>query len=297
MAEQIGFVGLGVMGGAIASRIRAAGHEMVVYSRTSKHVESLAAAGATAVTSAAQVAERTDIVFSCLLDDDAVEQVYLGANGLLSRAREGQIFVEHGTFSPALARRIALKAGEAGAAFLDAPVSGGPEGAATGNLVAMIAGSADGADAIAPVLQSYTKDTVYVGGSGAALELKLINQLLVVIHVAAAAEAALVLRKLALEPEVATRVLNSGWGASVMLARCLPPALGGPSAPLGATIAALHEQRDMIFNLAAESDSVLRLFPAASQLLTISQELGFGGRDLSAVVEALELIQPKERET
>ncbi len=287
MTAPVGFIGLGVMGGAMARRLLAAGHEVVVHNRTVARAEALAAHGARVATSPAEVAAAADPVFACLLDGPAVEDVWLGPEGIVAAARPGQVLVEHGTFAPALAREVAAAAAARGAAFLDVPVTGGPEGARAGTLVAMAGGDPVALDRLRPLLAAYACDVVHAGASGAGLELKLVNQLLVGCHVAAAAEAAALLRALRIEPAAALRVLTAGWAASAMLERCLPRALRGDHAGDGAPIGGMVEIQRLVAALAADAGAPLRLVPTVRALFEDAVAAGLGDHDLSGLVAAI----------
>ncbi|WP_113700519.1 NAD(P)-dependent oxidoreductase [Nonomuraea lactucae] len=280
----IGFVGPGAMGGRMAARLLAGGHRVVVYARSPAKVARLREAGATLAGTPAEVAAATDVVCGCLLDSAAVSEVYLGAEGLLKAARPGQILVEHATFDPQLSRRIAAAATRIGAAFLDAPVTGGPEGAEHGELVAMAGGDRSAFDAVRPVLAAYTREAVYVGGPGRGLELKLVNQLLVGCHAAAAAEASALLRGLEIPRETAERVLLSGWGAGAMLARVLPRAYDRDY-DSEATVAGLDAVFDLVAALLDRQGIEARLFPAGRAAFAAALAGGDGDRDISVVAE------------
>jgi 3-hydroxyisobutyrate dehydrogenase-like beta-hydroxyacid dehydrogenase len=293
MADPVGFVGLGVMGRRIALRLCAAGHSVVVYTRTKSHLTPLLDAGAEAVASPATVTERCETVLSCLLDTQAIEQVYLGELGLMSRPRAGQVFVEHGTFAPDLARRLATTAAGNNAAFLDAPITGGPEGAREGTLVAMVGGDRAVVHRLRSIFAAYTREVVHVGAAGAGLELKLINQLLVTCHVAAAAEAAALLRRLGLAPAASFDVLTSGWADSAMLRRCLGPALGAPPAEAGAGVDGLLASAQPILALAARAGVDLHVFPRGAELLALASGAGLGHEDVGALVEVIDPTGPR----
>jgi 3-hydroxyisobutyrate dehydrogenase-like beta-hydroxyacid dehydrogenase len=285
MTGPIGFLGLGVMGAAMATRLIQAGHEVTVFNRTRARAQSLARLGAQVADSPRELAGRCAQVFGCLLDTAAVESVYTGRDGALAAARPGQIFVEHATFAPESARRLADAAAERGAYFLDAPVTGGPDGAAAGTLVAMIGGDPDGVHRVRDVLGAYVDQALHVGPVGAGLQLKLVNQLLVTTHMAAAAEAAVMIDRLGLPKELSVRVLTSGWAASAMLTRVLPPALDGDYAGRGATVGGLIEVQRLVGDLAERADTPLAVFPAAREVFARAEAAGLGGGGAAGLVE------------
>jgi 3-hydroxyisobutyrate dehydrogenase-like beta-hydroxyacid dehydrogenase len=292
MASTIGFVGLGVMGSAIVQRLLQAGHPVVVHNRTPARAQPLVRLGAIAVSTPAKVAQASVHVFACLLDNAAVESVYLGANGLVGAARPGQVFVEHATFAPATARRIAASVASRGAHFLDAPITGGPEGAAAGTLTAMVGGSPAALSVVAEIMGAYTREILRVGKVGRALELKLVNQLLVSCHIAAAAEAAAMIRQLHLPVEVSERALMSGWASSAMLARVLPRAASDTYTSTGATIGGLIEVQRLVAELATQQDLSLQVFDAARARFALAMAESLGGYDPAALALLHETANP-----
>ena len=279
-------VGAGVMGLPMAQHAIRRGHPLAVYARDPGKVASLFDGGARLVASPSAVAAGSDIVIGCLRDDQAVEQVYLGENGLLTAARRGQVLVEHGTISPALARSLAERAAERGAAFLDVPVTGGPQRARDGQLTGIAGGAADALASVTPLLGAYCSELVHVGPVGSGLELKLVNQLLVSVHAAAAAEAAAMIARLGLDPEASKRVLVSGWASSVMLDHCLPAALTVDRSAAGASIGGLLEVQQLVADLAASLKLPLRVFDATHQLFAEQVESGAARFHLSQLARA-----------
>ena len=294
MAGAIGVIGLGTMGSAIAERLLQAGHLVVVYNRTSARAEPLVRLGATAVASPADAVRSSAHVFSCLLDTAAVESVYFGPDGLVEAARPGQVFVDHATFAPATARRIAAAMASRGADFLDAPITGGPEGARLGTLTAMAGGSPAALSAVAEVMSAYTREVVLVGDAGRGLELKLVNQMLVTCHMAAAAEAAALIRQLDLPPELSKHVLMSGWASSAMLARALPRAAARDYVSDGANIVGLIEVQRLIADLAGAQDLDLQVFSAARARFEFAMTSALGDYDPSALARLYEGARPAD---
>ncbi|PRX46618.1 2-hydroxy-3-oxopropionate reductase [Prauserella shujinwangii] len=245
-AHGTGFVGTGAMGTPMAGRLLARGHRLTVHNRTRARAAELERAGARWAATPAEVAARSGVVLSCLRDTAAVESVYLGPGGLLEAARPGHVFAEHGTFDPALARSLAGAAARHGASFLDIPVTGGAEGASRGELAAMAGGDAAALDRVAGTIGAYCASLTRIGDSGAGLELKLVNQLLVSVHLAAAGEAVSLLERFGLDLGLARDVLTSGWAHSAMLERTLTLVRAGRRTGTGATIAGLAEVQDLV---------------------------------------------------
>jgi 3-hydroxyisobutyrate dehydrogenase-like beta-hydroxyacid dehydrogenase len=161
---QVGFVGLGKMGQPMTQRLLAAGHTVHVFNRSRGAIDALAAEGARPADSAAQVAERADVVMAALPTPESVQSVFAEMAG---HARSGQTFIDHSTVSPGLNRACAEELKVKGANFLDAPVSGGPAGAQAGTLTVMVGGEQAVFDAARPVLQAFGKNIRLCGPIGA----------------------------------------------------------------------------------------------------------------------------------
>ncbi|MFI1016389.1 NAD(P)-dependent oxidoreductase [Streptomyces sp. NPDC020965] len=278
---RVGFVGAGVMGLPMAWHLLSAGYPLTVYARTPAKVAALTGAGATLAGTPAQLAETSELIVGCLLDEEAVEAVYHGAHGLFSGVRGGHLLVEHGTLAPRVVRALAARAGGLGAGFLDVPVTGGPQRAREGRLTGMAGGRAEHLDAVRPLLGTYCSELVHVGPLGAGAQVKMVNQLLVSVHVAAAAEAAALLGRLGLDAARAKTVLMSGWAAGSMLDYCLPAALTSSTAPSGATIGGLLPVQERVAEVLAEVGLDAPVFGAARQVFAALAASGGSALDLS----------------
>lgn len=283
----VGFVGLGAMGGRMAHRLVSFGHRVVVYNRSAPRTDAFRRRGVPVAETLSQLAEQADVVCGCLLDGPAIEEVYAGDDGLIPASRAGQLFIEHGTFDPCLAETIARRLDERGALFLDAPVTGGPERAEQGTLTAMVGGTTDGVTRGAPVIEQYATTIRHVGPSGAGLKLKLINQILVSCHVAAAAEATALIRRLDLPLDVAAEILTSGWASSTMLERSLERVRLNQPDESDATIGGLVEPQALARTLAGQAGLSLTVFPAATELFRAACDSGQGRHDLAALSAAV----------
>ena len=172
------FAGLGVMGYPMAGFLAKAGHEVVVYNRTSSKAKSWTKqfGGSDAATPAA-AAENAEIVFCCVGNDDDVREVIFGEQGILSGIPSGALIVDHTTASATIAREIHGAAHDKDVGFLDAPVSGGQAGAENGQLTVMVGGDAKDFERAAPVIDSYAKAITHVGPVGSGQLAKMVNQI------------------------------------------------------------------------------------------------------------------------
>jgi 3-hydroxyisobutyrate dehydrogenase-like beta-hydroxyacid dehydrogenase len=284
----VGFLGLGAMGSRMALGILRAGYPLVAYNRTPGRAAEIERAGATIVATPAEVAENAQVICGCLLDGPAVEHVYAAENGLIGASRAGQIYVEHGTFAPQLAEKLSEMLEQRGASFLDAPVTGGPEAASSGELTMMVGGAEAAAKEASDILHTYARRVCHVGGSGTGLQLKLVNQLLVSCHVAAAAEASAMIRRLGLPIEAASEVLNAGWAASAMLDRTLSRLSDETQDTSEATIGGLVEPQRLVAELVAQAGLSLTLMPAAAEMFREAGANGLGAKDLAALFQLVE---------
>ena len=172
------FIGLGVMGFPMAGHLKANGHDVVVFNRTRARAEAwVAKHGGRAAASPAEAAHGADFVFVCAGNDDDVRSVVHGKSGALAGMGKGAVLVDHTTASAELARELADEATNAGAAFLDAPVSGGQAGAENGKLTVMTGGKPEIFDRAKPVIDSYARACVLLGPNGAGQLAKMVNQI------------------------------------------------------------------------------------------------------------------------
>ena len=175
---RIGFIGLGIMGQSMAGHLLTAGHSLAVYNRSADKAAALVAEGATACVTPAQVAQQSDVIITMVGYPSDVEQVWLGAEGLIAHARNA-LLIDMTTSSPALAKRLAVEAVKAGHQALDAPVSGGDVGAREAKLSVMVGGEASAFNNALPILQLMGTNIVHMGGAGAGQHTKMSNQIVI----------------------------------------------------------------------------------------------------------------------
>ncbi|HLG69716.1 MAG TPA: NAD(P)-dependent oxidoreductase [Chloroflexota bacterium] len=278
---RIAFVGTGIMGAPMAANLLRAGFPVTVWNRTPSKAESLVQAGAQRSDVLEAVVLSADSVHLCLKNPAAVEGV-LFEGGVLHAMAPGQILVDHGTSGLALTRRVAQVCGERGIGFLDAPVSGGFEGARDATLAIMAGGEQPIFERVRPTLEAMGRTVRYVGPSGSGQALKLANQLLVIVQQFAAAEAFAFARKAGVDGQVFAEIIANAWGRSFMLERSLPGFLAGDHAPGRASLTTLGKDGGLIADSASELGQALPLFEAAHRLLQEAVERGYGEEDITA---------------
>jgi 3-hydroxyisobutyrate dehydrogenase-like beta-hydroxyacid dehydrogenase len=217
--------------------------------------------GLAATTERAELRGR-DVVVSCLLDEQAVREVYFGPDGLASLLEPGALIIEHATLAPEFVVETAAALAKLGIRFADAPVSGGPAGAEQGTLSAMVGCDASDFDDIESLLQPTCASVVRAGSVGAGETLKLVNQFLVAAHSVAAAEAAALLRQASVAPDVALQALSGGWAGSRRLELQLVDSMTGDFAPDGAGLAKFEKDLRHVHELVASSGVRSALLPS-----------------------------------
>jgi 3-hydroxyisobutyrate dehydrogenase len=218
---KIGFIGLGTMGSRMAARLLDAGYPLLVYNRTAAKLKPLIAEGALAASSIAEVSKKTDVLFTSLSMPADVEEVYLGENGVLSSGHEGLACVDCTTVGVDASRKVYAEAVKRKIFYLDAPVSGGPEGAEKGTLTVMVGGNREIFARVEPILRVIGENVQYLGESGSGSAAKLINQYLVAVNLLAAAEAMVAAGKIGLNQKQLYELLQVSYGQSKMLERLM----------------------------------------------------------------------------
>lgn len=189
MSERIGFIGLGIMGQGMTRNLLKAGFAVRVWNRTASRMDDLVKEGAVAGSSPADVAANSDIVIICVSDTPDVEAVILGDSGIMEGIQSGSLVVDCSTISPQATKEFAEALGQKGVTMLDAPISGGSEGAAKGTLSIMIGGAASDVERAMPAFEAMGSSITHVGDTGSGQMVKLVNQVLVVGNCLAMCEA------------------------------------------------------------------------------------------------------------
>ena len=217
MAKPIGFIGIGFMGKPMSTNLLRAGYSLVVHDVNRGPVRELVKAGAKEAFSPKEVAQAADIVFTSLPDDQVVEEVFLGKNGIIEGVASGSILIEMSTISPTTVRRVAEKLAQKGVEMLDAPLSGGVVGAEKATLSIMVGGKAEIFERVLPLLQKLGKNITHIGDHGTGQIAKAANQIIVALSIDAVAEALIFAKKAGADPAKVRKALLGGFAQSRVL--------------------------------------------------------------------------------
>lgn len=229
--ENIGFIGTGIMGAAMASHLLAAGFKVSVYNRTKSKAEGLIAQGAKWCESPGACARGQDVVITIVGYPKDVEEVYLGADGVLANAKAGVYVVDMTTSSPILAEKIYAAAREKGIHAVDAPVTGGDTGAKNASLSILVGGDESSFQALKPVFAVLGKNLVYMGSAGAGQKAKACNQIAIAGALAGACEAYAYAKASGIDLEKTYQAISAGAAGSFQMSNVVRRGLNGDFEP------------------------------------------------------------------
>ena len=290
---QIGFIGLGIMGRGMTNNLLRAGHKVMVWNRTPARMNEFAAAGAQTASSPAELAAQCDVILICVSDTPDVEEVLFGENGVSAGVKSGALVVDHSTISPQKTVEMAKRLNTQGVAYLDAPVSGGSEGAKNGTLSIMVGGEAVDFERAMPILQAYGKTITHVGAQGAGQMAKLVNQILVVVNQLAASEALLFAQAGGLDLAKTIDAVKGGAAGSWMLANRGPQMIVRDFHP-GFTIDLQQKDLRLVLEAADAMGIPLIATSMVFQMYRTLQAQGLGGDGNHGLVKALEKMMGVE---
>jgi 2-hydroxy-3-oxopropionate reductase len=289
MPERVGFIGLGIMGSGMTHNLLRASVDLTVYNRSPERMQPLANAGAATAASPAELAAAVDVVFVCVSDTPDVEVVLFGEDGVLEGAKSGSLVVDMSTISPAATRQFAERLAERGVAMIDAPVSGGSEGAAKGTLSIMVGGEAADVERARPYLEAIGSTITHLGPVGAGQSCKLVNQILVVVNMLATAEALVFAEASGLDLERTLEAVAGGAAGSWMLANRGPQAIRRDWRP-GFTIDLQQKDLRLVLEAADQTGAPVLATSTVFQLYRTLQREGLGAEGNHALVKALERL-------
>ena len=286
--KKIGFIGLGIMGRPIARNLIRAGYQLFVWNRSRPGIDALIAAGATAAGSAREVAERSDAVITVVGHAEDVEQVTLDPGGIIEGAHPGLVHVDMSTIAPDVTRHIAARLAEAGIEMLDAPVSGGEQGAIEATLSIMAGGSYETFERCKPLLEVLGGKVVYCGSAGSGQVVKLCNQVIVGLNNLAVCEALVLCVKSGVDPRRMIDAVGAGAASSWAVLNLAPKMI---ARDFRAGFKVQHQLKDLRYALAAASDgSGLPGTALVQELFASLEEDGLGGEGTQSLVKALEKL-------
>jgi 3-hydroxyisobutyrate dehydrogenase len=285
-AEKLGYLGLGMMGVPMAWRLVHAGFEVAVWNRSADKAKALVAAGAKLASDPRSVAESANIIFMCVTDAVAVEDVVFGRNGLAGIAGAGKLVVDFSSIHPDAARDIAarLKAAN-GMGWIDAPVSGGTKGAEEGSLAVMAGGEAADIERVRPYVLAMARRITHMGPTGAGQTTKLCNQVIVGCAMAVLAEATRLASNAGIDAGKLPEALAGGFADSIPLQLFVPRMVQGIHSPPLGHIATMLKDLDTVADVARATSTPVPMATLAGQIF----RLGKAAR--GADVDALEIYK------
>lgn len=289
MSDRIGFIGLGIMGRPMARNLLGAAYPVTVWNRSRPAVKELARDGAAAASSPREVAELSDVVITMVTDSPDVEQVILGPDGVMEAARHGLVVIDMSTISPDVSRHVAARLAEREVEMLDAPVSGGEQGAIAGTLSIMVGGHKKTFERCRPVLEVLGQKLVYCGPSGSGQTVKLCNQIVVGLNNLGMCEALVFAVKAGIDPSVVIDAVSAGAGNSWAIQNLAPRIL---QRDFRAGFKVAHQQKDLRLALEAAGERFVPL-PGASlvrQLFAAIEAEGLGVEGTQSLVKSLEKL-------
>ncbi|RKY16151.1 MAG: NAD(P)-dependent oxidoreductase [Planctomycetota bacterium] len=287
MAEtRVGFCGLGTMGAAMAANVARAGFPLTVWNRTPGRAEAPLAAGATEATSPATAAAASDVVVICVSDTPDVEAVLFGQGGLTGGLAQGALVIDCSTIAPAATREFAERLAESGVGFVDAPVSGGSEGAEKGTLTIMVGGSDEDVARAQPVLEAMGASITHMGPSGAGQATKAVNQVILSGVYLGVAEGMVLAMKSGLDAGKVAEALAGGAAGSWVLNNRSSRMIEDEY-PLGFRIALHLKDLGIALEQAREVGAALPVAAMAAQIEAGLVARGHGDDDNSALARAI----------
>ncbi len=279
---KIAFIGIGTMGAPMAMRLLAAGHELTVHNRTRAHEEAIAKAGAKRAASPKEAAQATDIVITMVSDTPDVAEVVLSDTGALNGMSSGSVLIDMSTISPSVTKEIAAKLAERGIEMLDAPVSGGSEGAKNGTLSIMVGGKAKVLEQVKSVLEVLGKTITLVGPVGSGQLSKAINQVIIAGTYAAVAEGIALGLAAGIDIEAAHKAVSGGAAASWILSNRASNMIDNYY-PLGFRTRLHRKDLGVALDAARELGVPIPVSAYVEQMETSLIKRGYGDEDLSNI--------------
>ncbi len=280
--ERIGFVGLGTMGEAMAGHLARAGHPLTVWNRSPGRTAALVAGGATVTTTPADLAAASDVVVVCVSDTPDVEGVLFAPDGVAAGARPGTLVIDCSTIAPGATRDFGERLASLGVAMVDAPVSGGSEGAQKATLTIFVGGASADVERARPVLSRLGTTVTHVGPLGAGQAVKAVNQVILAGTYLGVAEGIVLAMKAGLDVEQVVGALGGGAAQSWVLAN-RSGRMQANDYPLGFKVALHLKDLRIALGLADEVGADLPITRMCAEIEDAVVAAGHGDDDVSAV--------------
>jgi len=280
---RIAFLGLGIMGRPMASRLVAAGHEVAVWNRTARqHLD-----GATTAVSPADAAKEAEIVWTCVADTAAVERVIFADDGALQSLKEGAIIVDSSTISPSSTTGFAQRANERGVHWVDAPVTGSKIGAENGHLIFIVGGAAEPVQYLEPLFKAMGKQVIHIGDTGKGQAAKLGMNLMIALIYQGFAEALVLTRKLGVEPPKLVELIQASMVRSGVVDYKAPFVLRHDYSP-NFPLRLMHKDIHLMLDTAKEKRVKLPALETVDEIYELASEEGWDDLDYAATLALLE---------
>ncbi|WP_110954841.1 NAD(P)-dependent oxidoreductase [Anaerosinus massiliensis] len=287
---KIGFIGLGNMGKPMALNLLKAQYDVTICDVNQAVVEEFKAVGAKAAATPAELAKYVDVVITMLPNGKIVEQVVNGEQGILRAADPGLCILDMSSVAPGFTQQLAALAAAQQVDYMDAPVSGGVKGATDGTLTIMAGGAPAIVSKCRPILETLGKKIYEVGSVGAGDAIKMVNNLLLAVNMAAAAEAFTLGTKIGLDPQIMLDVIGTSSGNSYALQAKMPNFVFQGKFEPGFMIDLQYKDLELAVQTAKETQVPLMLGNVVQQLYGQSQAAGLGKEDISAIIKPLEQL-------
>jgi 3-hydroxyisobutyrate dehydrogenase-like beta-hydroxyacid dehydrogenase len=284
--RKIGFVGLGAMGSRVAGRLLDAGNELYGTDLKKSNARPLIERGLHWCESPREVASATDVVFSMVTNDAAVQAINSGPDGIVAGLGDGKVYVDMSTISPRTSREVADRVRSSGGRMLDAPVSGSIPQAESGTLAVMVGGEEHAFTEVEPLLREFGQAVTHVGGHGQGLLLKLAINISLAVQTLAFSEGLLLAERGGVDSRLAAEVMSTSSIGSPMLKARVPLLLDLPQ-QAWFDVAMMHKDIRLALETADELAVVLPSAAVADEVLTTATDLGYLHRDLAALHEVL----------
>jgi 3-hydroxyisobutyrate dehydrogenase-like beta-hydroxyacid dehydrogenase len=284
---KVGFIGLGTMGHPMALNLLKKGYELTIYNRSKGKTEFLKQQGAAIANSPKEVALQSEIVFTMLTADAAVEEVVLGENGIVNGVHSGLIVVDSSTISPSTSKKLADKLSQHNVDMLDAPVTGSEPQAIQGILTFMVGGKKDLYEKCMPLFLTMGQAAYFMGENGKGSYTKLANNTMAAINLLSFAEGVTMATKAGIDPEIFVNVVSGGGARNAQVDNKASKVFNRDFAPNFMT-QLIHKDLGLASNVAKELEISTPVLALAKEIFQMAKAKGYGSEDMSAVIKCYE---------